>query len=561
MPIPSERQSVTQAKDAGRFQFEGFEMDFRNRTLHRDGRELPLRSKSFDVLASLIRNAGTLVNKDDLFDMVWPGIIASDESLSRCISDIRSVLNDTEKAIIRTVPGRGYQFTAGVAELPGNCGSTQAARRSTASRMDRSRVIWIFALMLAIAIGGFLWSTFPEKTGSTITRPSIAVLPFRNSTNDQQIEPFVTGLTSDLNTALARVPDMIVISENSTRQYRDTNVDIPQVAGAMGVSHILTGSVQLSEDQLRISVQLSEGEAGSAIWAKRYDRDLSHFLALQDDIVRNVLIGLQVKLTQGETARISSRGTNNLDAWLSNVEGIAEGFKFRPENNIKARTLFTTASQLDPQWAVPVSGQAWTYREALRRGWSDNADTDRDKWYQLARKCLDMDPQFSGCYIQLGNYYIESDQIDKGIALREKALELAPNDISALSGLAWQLILIGQVERGLELLQRAKIVSPIHPPWLIATEAYGYQVAGRFDKAIAGYQYALSRADFPDWHARLATVYVESGDIENARRQASLFTEKSPNRGVSDLTRVLRIQNLERTNRYADLLRKAGIPE
>ena len=548
------------ADEAGRFRFEGFELDLRNRALYLDAKELSLRSKSFDVLVCLVINAGTLVRKDDLCKKVWPGLIASDESLARCISDIRSVLNDTDKKIIRTLPGKGYQFAAKVIELTETRGSDKADTGKTNPKITFS-YYWAIAILAVAVISSLLWIFPLKERGLLITHPAIAVLPFRNSTNDGQIDPFVNGLTSDLNSALARIPQMLVIAENSTRQYRNTDIEIPQVALDLGVSHVLTGSVQRFEDKLRISVHLSEGVAGSTVWSDRYDRTLSNFLALQDDIVRNVLIGLQVELTQGETARILSRGTNNLDAWLSNVEGIGEGFKFRFENNLKARAHFTRSSLLDPEWAVPVGGLAWTYREAIRRGWSDNVEEDRIKWHQLARKCLEMDAQFSGCYIQLGNYHIENGQVDEGIALREKALELAPNDLSALSGLAWQLILIGQVERGLELLQRAKLISPIHPPWLIATEAYGYQVAGRFDKAIAGYQYALSKADYPDWHARIATVYAESGNIEKAREHAALFIDKSPNRGVSDLIRVLSIQSKERTQRYAELLREAGIPE
>ena len=549
-----------QAESTGRLRFDEFEVDLRSRSLHRRGREIRLRSKSFDVLACLACKAGTLVTKDELLETVWPGIVATDESLARCISDARTALKDSEKTIIRTVPGRGYQFTAEVAASAKNDEPSPAMPGTNASPATR-HVFRIGAVALILTLAAVFWYGYDEETGPALSRPAIAVLPFRNSSNDSRVEPFVVGLTSDLNTALARIPDMIVISENSTRQYENADVDIRQVAAELGVSHVLTGSVQRSDDRLRIFVQLSEGASGSATWAIRYDRDLSSFLGLQDDIVKNVLVGLQIELTQGETARISGGGTKNLDAWLSYVEGFDEGFKFKLENNQRARELFVAASALDPEWAAPVSGQAWTYREALRRGWTDNADADREEWYRLAQKCLELDPRFSGCYIQLGNYYIENDRVEEGIALREKALHLAPNDISALSGLAWQLILVGQVERGLELLQRAKLVSPIHPPWLIATEAYGYQAAGRFDKAIEAYQYALARTDFPDLHARLATVYAESGDLEKAREQARLFIEKSPNRTVSDLTRILRIQDPERTRFYASLLRRAGIPD
>ena len=550
-----------QARDADRFMFGDYSLDLQTRSLSRLEYNIPLRPRSFDVLVHLVRNGGTLIAKDDIIAAVWPGIIASDESLSRCISDIRAAIDDAAKEIIRTVPGRGYQFTAEVKVVPVVAGAAAVANVRN-RKLPANWSVWgAVAIVLALAITGIGFAVFRETAHTPAMRASIAVMPFRNSSGDPDIEPFVVGLASDLNSALARIPEMLVIAESTMRQYKNKVVDVQQVADVLHVDNILAGAVQRSGDEVRVSVQLLHKDSGSATWSERYDRSLSNFLELQDDIVKHVLIGLQVKLTHGESARVLSRGTNNLDAWLANFQGLAEGFKFKRENNQNARDLFEQASKLDPNWAVPIGGIAWTYREALRRGWSSNVEADRQKWLQLARKCKEMDPHFSGCYIQLGNYFIENDRIEEGISLREKALELAPNDLSALSGLAWQLILVGEVKRGLELLQRAKRVSPLHPPWLIATEAYGYQVDGQYEKAIAGFEYALNNGNFPDWHARLAAVYAEIGEMQNARNQARQFIEKSPNGKVADLTRVLRIQDPERTRQYAELLRKSGIPD
>jgi TolB-like protein/DNA-binding winged helix-turn-helix (wHTH) protein/Flp pilus assembly protein TadD len=550
-----------QAQVSDHFVFNGYKLDLRTRTLSYLEQIIPLRPKSFDVLAYLVLNAGTLVAKDEIIEAVWPSVIASDESLSRCISDVRTALDDKTKQVIRTVPGRGYQFAAEVT-APSIVHEPGARENVANRRLSRNWYALIVPPMLMVAMIAIIWfAASRDGSQAPTNRASIAVVPFRNNSGDTKIDPFVAGLTTDLNSALARIPEMLVISESSTRQYKNKTIDVRQVAKEMGVDHVLTGTVQGSDDRVRISVQLSEGKNGSAIWSQRYDRDIAYFLQLQDDIVRNVLIGLQIRLTHGETARDLSRGTNNLEAWLLNVEAIAEGFKFKQEKNLIARDLFLAASKIDPDWAPPISGIAWTYREAVRRGWSNDAAADRDKWFQLAEKCAQMDVEFFGCYIQLGNYYIENNRIEEGIALREKALQLAPNDLSALSGLAWQLVLVGQVKRGLELLQRAKLVSPIHPPWLIATEAYALQMDGQYDKAIEGFQYALALGNFPDWHARLAAVYAEIGDLENARNQSRLFIDKRPNRKISDLTRILRIQNPERTKHYAGLLKKAGIPD
>lgn len=546
-----------QVGEARRFRFEDYELDLQTRALTLHSNNVPLRSKSFDVLVHLVVNAGKLVTKDDLVSVVWPGVVASDESLSRCISDIRSAIRDKERKVIRTVPGRGYQFTAEVFPIA----SQYASATDRHFLLKPGRNIWVAAAaIILLVLGGIGWQQSLEEKTDNGQRASIAVMPFRNSNGDPEIEPFVAGLTLDLNSALARVPEMLVISENTMRRYKNAVSDVRIVAETVGVDHVLTGTVQRSGDQVRVSVQLLDKDEGSAIWSERYDRQLSDFLELQDDIVKRVLVGLQVELTHGESIRMDSGGTDNLEAWLANIEALAEGFEFKRENNQNARDLFSKASELDPDWAAPIGGIAWTYREAIRRGWSSDPDSDREEWFRFASKCKETDPEFYGCYIQLGNYLIENDQVEEGIALREKALALAPSDLSALSGLGWQLILVGQVKRGLELLQRAKLVSPLHPPWLIATEAYGYQVDGQYEKAIAGFQYALENGNFPDWHARIAAVYVQIGDLGNARKHARLFIEKQPSRTVADLTQILKLQDPERTRQYADLLRKAGIP-
>jgi TolB-like protein/DNA-binding winged helix-turn-helix (wHTH) protein len=545
----------------GCFEFCGYTLDLGTRTLSNGEHDISLRPKSFDVLAHLVGNAGALVARDELIAAVWPGVIASDESLSRCISDVRAALGDSSRQLVRTVPGRGYQFAAEVTRAPASVESEPSQAVTDRHLFSNWRTVAV-SLFLIILLAAAAWIVFaPDEASAPTDRPSIAVLPFRNISGAENLEPFATGLTSDLITSLARVPEMLVISENSTRQYKDKVVDVRAVGNEMNVAHVLSGTIQGSHERVRIGVQLSETESGSAIWSQRYDRDIDDFLELQDDIVRRVLIGLQIELTHGETVRVLSRGTENLEAWLLNLEGIAEGFQFKLENNLKARELFSAAAKIDPDWAAPVSGIAWTYREAIRRGWTSNVEADRKQWLELARRCEEIDSQFYGCFIQLGNYHIENGRVEEGIALREKALALAPNDLSALSGLAWQLVLVGQVDRGLELLDRAKLVSPLHPGWLIATEAYAFQMNGQHDKAIEGFRYALAHGNFPDWHARLAAAYADAGDMENAKKEAQVFREKRPNRTVADLTRILRIQDPERTKRYADLLRKLGIPD
>ena len=146
------------------------------------------------------------------------------------------------------------------------------------------------------------------------SEPSIAVLPFNNLSGDPEQDFLADGFTEDIITSLSRVPDLFVIARNSTFTYKGKPVKVQQVARDLGVRYVLEGSVQRSGDRLRVTAQLIDALDERHLWADRYDRPAENLFALQDEITRKVLIELQVKLTFGEHARVSSRGTKSLEA-------------------------------------------------------------------------------------------------------------------------------------------------------------------------------------------------------------------------------------------------------
>ncbi len=208
-----------------------------------------------------------------------------------------------------------------------------------------------------------------------------------------------------------------------------------------------------------------------------------------------------------------------------------------------------------------MGGLAWTYREAVRRGWSKDVEADRKRGIELAKKAIEMDANEATGYIHLGNFYIESGRYKEGIKLREKAIEVSPNNFYALSGLAWQLPFVGQEKRALDLYRRAKRISPLHPGWLLASEAFALHVDGQHERAIDVFMQSLTRIDFPILHGRLAAVYADIGRMDEARAQVQLLLEKKPNARIKDLMQIIRFEDPKQTEWYVGLLQEAGIPE
>lgn len=392
-------------------------------------------------------------------------------------------------------------------------------------------------------------------------RPSIAVLPLDNLSGDPDQETFAAGLMEDLIAMLSKVPELLVIARNSTQVYKDKTVDVRQVARELGVSHLLEGSIQKSGERLRVTAQLIDGTDGTHLWSGRYDRKVEGLFQLQDEIVKQVLIELQVKLTLGDHARVTSRGTDNLEAWLLEAQAFDEGFKSTREGNIRARDLYEAAKRADPGWSRPLAGIAWTYCQAVQHCWSKSREADIRSGIQLAQKAIEMDAGDPFGYMMLGSLHIESGHFEEGIALREKAVEIAPNDLPALAGLAYKLTLVGQEKRALELFGRAKKLSPLQPWWVLGGEAVARQLLGQHDQAISLLKQSLEQYDRPEVRGHLAAVYADCGRMQEAHAEVACILKQNPNTRVEDFAHLLRFQDSKRNDWYVGLLKAAGFPE
>ncbi|MDH3882164.1 MAG: adenylate/guanylate cyclase domain-containing protein, partial [Desulfobacteraceae bacterium] len=202
-------------------------------------------------------------------------------------------------------------------------------------------------------------------------KPSIAVLPFDNLSGDPKQDYFSDGITESIITTLSNLSNLFVIARNSTFTYKGKPVKVQQVAQELGVRYVLEGSVQRSVDQVRITAQLNDALKGHHLWAEKYDRKIGEIFALQDDITERVAMALEVKLTEGEQARIRRRHTDNPEAYEYFLRGLEIGRRFTKEDNAQARRLYEKAIALDPNYA-----HAWQeigrlhYRDA-RFGWTD----------------------------------------------------------------------------------------------------------------------------------------------------------------------------------------------
>ncbi len=393
-------------------------------------------------------------------------------------------------------------------------------------------------------------------------KPSIAVLPFENYSDDTKLDFFVNGLTGDLTTMLSKVPELFVIAKNSVAVYKGKSIDVKQIAEEQGIQYLLTGSVQKAENILRITIQLVDALNGRHLWADRFDRMAKDIFALQDEIVKHVIVELQVELTQGDLARVASRGTDNLKAWLLRIEAGGEFFKFSREGMTRARVLYEAAHQADANWSSPLAGLASIDWYEAKRGWRTPKEEVIQSGMDLAQRAIQMDPDDPLGYQALGNLYALSGKADRAIEMRRKAAELAPNSLFAIAGLATKLKDFGQEEEAVVLFEQAMRLSPKHP-WHVPS---GYGVAlhlvGRKEEAVASFKKAIAlKANHVYPHTFLAAVYADLGQTDKAKAAAKEVLRLDPNFSSIRFMQNHTFHDSARDIMFIDLLMRAGLPE
>jgi len=359
----------------------------------------------------------------------------------------------------------------------------------------------------------------PDTAPATVSeKPSIAVLPFANIGGDPKEDYLSDGITEQIITALSKTPKMLVIARNSVFTYKGKPVMVQQAAEELGVRYVLEGSVQKSGDRLRVTAQLIDAKTGNHLWSERYDREMTDLFDLQDDITKNVITALQVKLTQGENARLLSKGTKNLEAYLKMMKGREHYLRFNSNDNEVARQLFKEVISLDPNYASAYVLLAWTYYEEAQNKWPKTPSKSYEKVIELAKKAISIDGQYAAAYMILANVYAKMRLFEESMAAANKGLSLDPADsyIKALYGV--NLSNLGKFKEAVPFLEDAIRIDPKPPRWYLAILGMCYRKSGQLKEAVSFLKRAIGTdPKLPAWYLlELGWAYFSTGQNEEA---------------------------------------------
>jgi len=393
-------------------------------------------------------------------------------------------------------------------------------------------------------------------------KPSIAVLPFDNLSGDPDREFLADGLTEEIITTLSKVPHLFVIARNSTFTYKGKPVSVKQVAEEQGVRYVLEGSVQTAGDRIRINAQLIDALQGHHIWAERYDRQSNDLFALQDDITKNIMLAVQVKLTSGEEAQIRARRLPSVEAFQLAYKAAWHLRLFNKEDMAKAQELAREAEGISPDSTLPWQLEAWTHVHQSRYGWSASREESLRKAEALAEKALAIDESDPENYFLLGGIAFARRQHDEAIRYGEKALALMPSHSTLMATLGFWLAYAGRPEEGIAVIQKAMRLSPYYSGWYIPAIGLAYMMTGRYDEAIAAYEESVKRNVLVLFsYERLTAIHAMKGDLEKAEEYAAKVLEIDPKFTIEGWKKVFRYKNPEDLERELDAMRAAGLPE
>ena len=396
---------------------------------------------------------------------------------------------------------------------PPDSGSVIPSHPAVQHQWYQQKSTWIVAgLMLFFFIVCLLTQPSPENTSEkppTTTSKSIAVLPFKNLSTDQENQYFADGVMEAILNHLSKTKELRVISRTSMDHYRGTTKSAPQIAEELKVTNILEGSVQRYENKVRITAQLIQTPSDKHIWSQIYDRDLEDIFSVQSEIAVKIAQELEVKLNPKEEQEIESLGTSNIEAYDLFLRATYENKKFNQESFYKSIELLEESLKIDPQFYQTYTLLAWNYL-LLGSIYGDLHPSEAMKYALPAiKKSLEIKPDFSDSYLILGGIqYLLEWHFEEAEKNFKKAMELEFNNLGTTyyCFCLYNIFLIqsGRFEEALNLIVQIKKVDPSYT-FLHADLGNIFFLRNQKEKAIEALEEAVSYNDASIEH--LSRVY------------------------------------------------------
>jgi TolB-like protein len=519
------------------------ELDIDRRELRRDGVRQSVEPQVLDLLFYLISNRDRVVSRDDLFAAIWKGRIVSESALSSRVNAARTAIGDNgiDQRLIKTFLRRGFRFVGEVVEAAPAAALRPVSPLAQSGEMD------------------------PAEPLAPLNKPSIAVLPFLNLSDDPDQQYFADGMVEDIITELSRSKLLFVISRNSSFTYKGKAIDIGQVCRELGVRSVLEGSVRKAGKRIRVTGQLIDASTDAHIWADKFDSDLEDIFDLQDRVTSSVIGAVAPELERAEIDRARRKPTESLQAYDYFMRHKYAVYQWTRESSSEALRLAKLATSLDPAFAIAYAAAANVFGLKKTFGWSEDAAKERVESRQLAERAMQLDQDNSVVLAHAAQVYsFMLEDPETGSALAARAVALDPNLVMARLCAGWAQLYLGNVDMAIEQFSAAVRLSPIDPHLFLPQTgmASAHFFAGRYEERLLWATLASHRQpNFPGARRAIMVNLAMAGRIAEARRAYDAVLQVDPTLRISNIQSRAPLRRREDIEKLGQAYRIAGVPE
>jgi adenylate cyclase len=408
-----------------------------------------------------------------------------------------------------------------------------------------------------------------SQEAQPIQKPMIAVLPFKNFGSDSEQTYFSDGFTEDVITELSRFRTISVISRTSSFAYRDKAIPVREIGRELNAQYLVEGSVRRKKDHLRITAQLLDSETGAHVWAERYDVSVEDVMAVQDEVVRQVVGALEQRMVMAQLDRSKRLAGNALQAYEYWLRGRFIFSRYSAEAQLEALPCFEKAIELDPNFARAHASLASIYNSisVLNPG-SPNTSENLERALASALRAVELDPADARPHVDLGWTYMLRREFPRAARQFDLAGSLNPNEADVMIARAQAAAFLGKPADGLPLARMAIKTNPHHPGYYLHYLATIQCLAQQFDEALASLD--LAHVTLPGKHVWHAAILAQLGRTDEAHSAAETFATNvrqrwtgDPAASVADYVqwffRVTPLARQEDIQLLTDGLRRAGL--
>ena len=520
------------------FRFGAFVLVPGERLLLRDGKPLALTGKAFDLLATLVRQPGHLLTKDELLRAVWPSVVVEEVNLSVNVSALRKVLGSAPGTAewIETVPRQGYRFNAAVeigdldttrgtppAEVaisPGGDDASQVV--DVAPRLSRRNVAWVLGVL---SVTGLAVVASARWLGGRTPYRSVAVLPF---TVDEAPNTYlVDGLVEGVINGLTRMPALRVMPRASSIQFKGAKGDPVAAGRALDVAAVVTGSLSGGSDGVRLQVELVDVARSAQVWSTAYQVAAADLPLLEMRVMHDLAGAMWVQWAGVARGGVASQPTRDAQAYQAYLRG-RYLWNQRSKTSLQGAVVqFRRAVDLDPRFALAYAGLADAHTTLGYLGYLTPVGT-----FPIARphalKALELDPSLAQAHASLAYIKFYFDWDWEG-ARQEfaRAIELNPNDPVSHQWFAVYLLASGQPDRAFDEVQLAHRLDPLSLA-LNTDIGFHHYYNGRYREAVFQLRSVLDmKNDFLLAHLWLARTLLEMRQFDAALAETAVAESKA----------------------------------